>query len=82
MSVTIREGLHLPQNIIVNNRFQTSWLDVLNDGHNNFDLLRNEITGIFGAASFANGLRVADVDFNQFNTNLMALTVQLIKIRF
>ncbi|MBK7694767.1 MAG: hypothetical protein IPI30_10725 [Saprospiraceae bacterium] len=37
--------------------------------------MRNEITGIFGAASFANGLGVADVDFNQFNTNLMALTV-------
>ncbi|MBK7800029.1 MAG: hypothetical protein IPJ53_13070 [Saprospiraceae bacterium] len=68
-------GTTFAQNIIVNNRFQTSWLDVLNDGHNNFDLLRNEITGLFGAASFANGLGVADVDFNQFNTNLMALTV-------
>ena len=68
-------GTTFAQNIIVNNRFQTSWLDVLNDGHNNFDLMRNEITGLFGAASFANGIGVADVDFNQFNTNLMALTV-------
>lgn len=68
-------GTTIAQNMIFNNRFQTSWLDVLNDGHNNFDLMRNEITGLFGAASFANGLGVADVDFNQFNTNLIALTL-------
>ncbi len=64
-------GTTFAQNIIESNKFKTSFLDVLNDGHNNFDLKDNNIEGMLGAASFANGSGIADVNGNLFNNNIV-----------
>ncbi|MBX7163179.1 MAG: T9SS type A sorting domain-containing protein [Saprospiraceae bacterium] len=64
-------GTTFAQNLIEFNKFKTSFLDVLNDGHNNFDLKDNNIEGMLGAASFANGPGIADVNGNLFNNNFV-----------
>lgn len=63
-------GTTFAQNKIFNNIFQTGYNDVMNDGHNQYDLDANNITAPFGAASFDNGGGIADVHNNDFSGNL------------
>jgi hypothetical protein len=66
-------GTTLAQNQIFDNLFQTGFLDVINDGHNNYDLRENEIRAIFGSASYDNGTGIADVHNNDFSGNLAGI---------
>lgn len=66
-------GTTFATNIIEKNLFQTSFLDMLNDGHNNFDCNFNEMRGIYGGASFSNGPGSADVRNNLFNRNYVGI---------
>lgn len=63
-------GTTFAQNRIWNNNFQTGFNDVMNDGHNQYDLWRNNITATFGAATFDGGGGIADVHNNDFSGNL------------
>jgi len=63
-------GTAFAQNRIWNNNFQTGSIDVMNDGHNQFDLKDNNITATFGAATFDGGGGLADVRNNDFSGNL------------
>jgi hypothetical protein len=66
-------GTTLAQNQIFKNIFQTGFLDVINDGHNSYDLRENEIRAIFGSASFGNGFGIADVHNNDFSGNMAGI---------
>lgn len=63
-------GTTFAQNEITNNLFQTGYLDVMNEGHNQYDLRSNDITATFGAASFYNDFGVADVHLTSFVGNV------------
>lgn len=63
-------GTTFAQNKIWNNSFQTGHIDVMNDGHNQYDLRENNITATFGAATFDGGGSIADVHNNDFSGNL------------
>jgi hypothetical protein len=63
-------GTTFAQNRIWNNNFQTGFVDVMNDGHNQYDLGSNNITSTFGAATFDGGGGIADVHNNDFSGNL------------
>lgn len=63
-------GTTFAQNRIWNNNFQTGFIDVMNDGHNQYDLATNNITATFGAATFDGGGGIADVHNNDFSGNL------------
>lgn len=63
-------GTTFAQNQIWNNNFQTGFNDVMNDGSNQYDLKANNVTSVFGAATFDSGGGIADVHKNDFLGNL------------
>ncbi len=63
-------GTTFAQNEISNNNFQTGQLDVMNDGHNQYELSENNITATYGSASFDNGGGIGDVHNNEFTGNI------------
>lgn len=63
-------GTTFAQNEIWYNNFQTGFIDVMNDGHNQFVLATNNITATFGAATFYNGVGIADIHDNAFSGNI------------
>ena len=64
-------GTTFAQNEIWNNNFETGLNDVMNDGHNQYDLYANNITADFGSVSINNGAGIADVHQNDFTGNIV-----------
>lgn len=62
-------GTTLAQNEIYNNNFQAGLADVINDGHNQYNLYGNDITATFGSVNFDNGGGIGDVHNNDFSGN-------------
>ncbi len=66
-------GTTFAQNDIFNNKFQNGFLDILNDGHNNYRILHNTMISTLGAANIDNGAGLGDVNQNKMSGNYTGL---------
>ncbi len=64
-------GTTFGQNIIRNNKFANGEIGVMNDGHNQYDLVMNTMTSKVGSVSINNGAGIADVHDNEFSGNFV-----------
>ena len=64
-------GTTFGQNIIRNNKFQNGEIGVMNDGHNQYNLVMNTLNSRVGSVSIDNGAGIADVLDNDFSGNFV-----------
>ncbi|MBK8245081.1 MAG: hypothetical protein IPK88_16765 [Saprospiraceae bacterium] len=64
-------GTILGINKIFENSFHTNYIDALNDGNNNYNMLNNEFYGPIGSVSFENGPGSGIINMNKFSDNFI-----------